>query len=95
LFQTINIHAIGGHVKAGFHEVVVADSTLDAIERAKQHQRSLWRVSSTLFYHVGSDQTLQPLGPFASAETLKQYPPIKAGSQVQRELETIKLKTVA
>lgn len=37
-----------GDCKAGMHEVVVTKSTLDAIQKAKQENRSLWRVSSTV-----------------------------------------------
>jgi isopenicillin N synthase-like dioxygenase len=81
----------GGEVLAGFHEVVVVQDTLAAVERAKKEGRSLWRISSTLFGHIASDQTLQPLGKFSNADTLKKYPPTKAGVQVQQELELIKL----
>lgn len=38
----------GGECLAGMHEVVVNNRTLDAIERARQQNRSLWRVSSTV-----------------------------------------------
>ena len=85
----------GGHVMAGYHEVVVTDDTLRAVERAKAAGRPLWRISSTLFCHVGSDNELKPLGQFATAagseEVAAKYPPILAGLQVHRELESIKL----
>jgi isopenicillin N synthase-like dioxygenase len=81
----------GGHVLAGFHEVVVVSETMAAIEKARAAGKSLWRVSSTLFSHINSDQTLQPLGHFHSADTLEKYPPTKAGHQVQAELDAIKL----
>jgi len=81
----------GGHVLAGFHEVVVADATLTAIAKAKEEKKSLWRVSSTLFSHIASDHTLQPLGKFATEENLKNYPPTKSGKQVQAELDMIDL----
>lgn len=38
----------GGDCLAGMHEVVVTKRTLDAIELARQQNRSLWRVSSTV-----------------------------------------------
>ena len=63
-----------------------------AIERAKAQGRPLWRISSTLFYHIASDQVLKPLESFATERTLDQYPPIFAGEQVQAELQHIKLK---
>jgi hypothetical protein len=70
-----------------------------------------WRVSSTVFAHVASDRTLEPLLPFAEATATtsgggkendgeeeggeeawrRRYAPVKAGAQVQAELEAIKL----
>ncbi|KAI8592548.1 hypothetical protein BDZ88DRAFT_406897 [Geranomyces variabilis] len=81
----------GGAVVAGFHEVVVVEDTLKAIERQQARQRPLWRISSTLFFHMASDTLLQPLGSFATPEALAAYPPILAGKQVQRELGFISL----
>lgn len=85
-------HLTAGYVKAGFHEVVVLPDTLKAIERAREQGRSLWRISSTLFFHVASDQELRPVGKFATPDALKSFPPVKTGVQVQRELEAIKLR---
>ena len=82
----------GGFVMAGYHEVVVLPETLKAVERAKQGNRPLWRISSTLFFHIASDCVLKPLGQFETKETMAKYPPIKTGHQVQRELESINLK---
>mmetsp|Transcript_414 Transcript_414/g.686 ORF Transcript_414/g.686 Transcript_414/m.686 type:complete len:359 (-) Transcript_414:282-1358(-) len=81
----------GGHVLAGFHEVVVSDRTLAAIEKAEKEGRSTWRVSSTLFAHIASDNTLEPLGKFSKAEDASKYPATKAGKQVSEELKAIKL----
>jgi len=81
----------GGYVLAGFHEVVVVQDTLKAVDRVKSIGGSLWRISSTLFGHIASDQTLQPLGKFKTQESLNKYPPTKAGHQVKQELELIKL----
>lgn len=82
----------GGYVIAGFHEVVVTDRTLAAKERAEKAGKSTWRVSSTLFSHVASDQTLKPLGDFAKQSGAEKYPPTKAGIQVSEELKAIKLE---
>jgi isopenicillin N synthase-like dioxygenase len=79
----------GGQVLAGFHEVVVSEQTVAEIEEASQTSRSLWRVSSTLFSHIASDQILQPLGPFVTSETLKKYPPITAGAHLLAELAAV------
>lgn len=37
-----------GECIAGMHEVVVTSKTIDAIKLAKEQNRSLWRVSSTV-----------------------------------------------
>jgi len=81
----------GGHVLAGFHEVVVTTETKAAAVKAKEAGRSLWRISSTMFSHVASDNTLQPIAHFGNPEALRNYPPTKAGKQVQEELNAIKL----
>eukprot|EP01087_Luapelamoeba_hula_P017893 TRINITY_DN5692_c0_g1_i1.p1 TRINITY_DN5692_c0_g1~~TRINITY_DN5692_c0_g1_i1.p1 ORF type:complete len:377 (-),score=64.10 TRINITY_DN5692_c0_g1_i1:46-1128(-) len=81
-----------GYVNAGYHEVVCTDATLEAVARAKNAGQPLWRVSSTLFAHIASDSTLEPQGKFAeTSDAHKLFPPIKAGSQVQAELDLIKL----
>lgn len=81
----------GGVITAGFHEVIVTPDTLAAVEKAKAENRPAWRVSSTLFSHVASDQTLKPLGHFATEDNLKKYPPTLAGEQVSEELSWIQL----
>jgi isopenicillin N synthase-like dioxygenase len=74
----------GGAVQAGMHEVVVLPSTVAAAERQAAKQRPQWRISSTLFAHVASAQTLRPLGKFATEQSLQAFPPITAGEQVTR-----------
>jgi len=81
----------GGAITAGFHEVVVCDDTLKAVERAQATGTRLWRVSSTLFAHVNSDRTLAPLTPFASTEAMNIYHPTLAGKQSEDELKAIAL----
>jgi len=81
----------GGAITAGFHEVVVWEDTLKAIEKAKAEKRSLWRISSTLFSHINSDLELRPLPQFSSPASMTTYPPIIAGQQVHEELNWIKL----
>ncbi|KAH9944167.1 Clavaminate synthase-like protein [Epithele typhae] len=56
-------HLGGGLIKAGFHEVVVNDATLQAIERRKIEfpTRPLIRISSTFFWHLSSDFDLAPM----------------------------------
>lgn len=81
----------GGHVMAGFHEVVVAPSTVEVINARKNSGKSLWRVSSTLFGHIQSDEMLEPLPPFNTPEALIKYAPVYTGDQVSNELQAISL----
>lgn len=100
-------HISGGLIKAGFHEVVVNDATLETIEKRKElyPDRPLIRISSTFFYHLSSDYDLAPIPFLASrardmdAEAVKRgqiidevvYEPMKVGQQVQSELRHIAL----
>lgn len=81
----------GGHVLAGFHEVVVTEATQAVIAKKKAENKSTWRVSSTLFGHIQSDQILEPLEHFSTPDTRAAYPPVYTGDQVQNELKLIKL----
>lgn len=81
----------GGAVLAGFHEVVVNEAAIAAKEAAEKAGRSLWRISSTLFGHIASNQILEPLAHFKTEENSKKYPPITAGEQVMNELKAISL----
>lgn len=73
-------------------QVVCSADTLLALDRARAQGASAWRVSSTVFGHIASDQVLSPLGHFATAEATQEYPAVDAGKFVQQELEAIKLK---
>ncbi|KAH7570665.1 hypothetical protein ACOSP7_018992 [Xanthoceras sorbifolium] len=82
----------GGECQAGMHEVIVTSRTIEAIKLASAQNRSLWRVSSTLFAHIASDAVLKPLGHFAESPLAGKYPPICAGEFVEQELAVINLK---
>ncbi len=82
----------------------MAPETVETIEQRRALGQSLWRVSSTLFSHIASDQELKPLegGPWGEggAENdddndgkKKKFPPVLAGDQVMEELRAIKLGT--
>ena len=73
-------------------QVICTEGTQAAVRTARAEQRSTWRISSTVFGHVQSDQILRPLGHFAQAPAAASYPPIAAGTFVQHELEAINLK---
>lgn len=81
----------GGEIQAGYHEVVVTDATLKSVEQAKATGRPIWRISSTLFFHIASDNIIEPIGPFANEESKKKYPSTYAGDYVSSELEFITL----
>ncbi|OAY40079.1 uncharacterized protein LOC110625273 [Manihot esculenta] len=81
-----------GDCIAGMHEVVVTKRTIDAVKLAAEQNRSLWRVSSTLFAHIASDAVLKPLGHFAESPQASKYPPICTGEFVEQELAVINLK---
>ena len=84
-------YVTGGHVRAGYHEVVVDEAARAAAARVKAEGGSLWRVSTTMFGTVRSDATLAPFPRFASEPAAKEgkYPPLKAGQQVLNELLAI------
>jgi isopenicillin N synthase-like dioxygenase len=61
-------HITGGLIKAGYHEVVVNEKTVETIERRKVENpgRPLVRISSTLFWHLNSDFDLAPVPELAA-----------------------------
>eukprot|EP01130_Rhizamoeba_saxonica_P018693 TRINITY_DN943_c0_g1_i2.p1 TRINITY_DN943_c0_g1~~TRINITY_DN943_c0_g1_i2.p1 ORF type:complete len:246 (-),score=56.93 TRINITY_DN943_c0_g1_i2:27-764(-) len=78
-----------GHIKAGYHQVVINSRTVEQIAESKEANRSLWRISSTMFNHIASDELLTPK--IGSEEEISKYPPILAGDHVARELDKITL----
>lgn len=81
----------GGHVLAGFHEVIAHAKCAAAARDAVANARSTWRVSSTLFAHCSSDASLAPLAHFDTPASKAAFPPILAGAQVEAELKAISL----
>lgn len=73
-------------------QVVCSEDTLAALKNAQAQGSSTWRVSSTVFGHIASDQRLTPLEHFATPTAIQEYPAMDAGKFVQQELEAIKLK---
>lgn len=96
-------HLTGGLIKAGFHEVVVNEATLQTVERRKESHsdRPNIRISSTFFWHLSSDYELVPIpklseraNAFNSSQTTNHhttYERMKVGQQVQNELKHIAL----
>ena len=71
--------------------MVINKATVDKISAREAEGKSLWRVSSTLFGHIQSDQILEPLPPFDTAAAKKAYPSMYTGEQVAAELANINL----
>jgi isopenicillin N synthase-like dioxygenase len=87
-------HLTGGYIQAGYHEVVVTEKTVQQVEQAKLAGKPLWRISSTLFSHVASDNILSVVygTEEEKREKKERYPDISAGDFVRKELEYIQLK---
>ncbi|KAK8849815.1 hypothetical protein IAR55_005151 [Kwoniella newhampshirensis] len=88
----------GGLIKAGYHEVVCTQATLDTIEKRKVEfpDRPLIRISSTFFWHLTPDVLLKPIPSLRKeAETRfgpqEEYGEMLVGHQVRRELGLIAL----
>ena len=87
----------GGYVMAGFHEVVYNEGTEQAVVRAREMDKSRWRVSSTLFGHLRYNVMIEPLEIFRDRmeismdEARQKYPPMTAGEVVVEELKQIML----
>lgn len=92
-----------GYIKAGYHEVVCTQATLDEMERRRRDpatkDRPQVRVSSTYFLHFASDFVLRP-SEFThlakrianSVDVPVKYEDMYVGTLVERELEHIGLK---
>lgn len=85
----------GGHVLAGYHEVIVNNKTVEVINKRKCEGKSLWRVSSTCFGHIQSDQILEPIECFKTNDSISKYPTKFAGDQVREELQAVSLDSTS
>ncbi len=74
-----------------YMQVICTEETIKAREEARQKGKSLWRVSSTVFSQLASDELLRPLGSFATPESLQEYPAMPVGEFVESELRFINL----
>ena len=61
------------------------------MEKAKTEQKSLWRVSSTMFSHIRTDALLEPLGRFENEESRKKYPRMTGEEYTIKEFSYINL----
>lgn len=80
----------GGAVQAGYHEVICTEETVKARDAARAAGRSTWRVSSTVFSQLASDEVLRVLDGFREGDT-ERYPATPVGQFVEEELRFINL----
>lgn len=85
----------GGVIQAGYHEVLITEDTIKSIEKRKDLDRPLWRVSSTLFNHIQPDLNMQPINElkvnYPDSFNEMKYPKILAHDMVMNELSGINL----
>ncbi|KAI5121315.1 hypothetical protein M0805_003782 [Coniferiporia weirii] len=77
----------GGLVKAGFHEVVVNESTLETVTRRQQKypERPLIRISSTFFFHLSSDFDLAPIPSLVARAKALRTSTVSPGNEMEEE----------
>ncbi len=82
-------HLTGGLIKAGYHEVVVNQATLDTIEKRKVSipDRPLIRISSTFFWHLSSDYDLVPIPKLADEAKALRAEQFNLGKDEGRDVE--------
>ncbi|KAL2161769.1 hypothetical protein VTH06DRAFT_7553 [Thermothelomyces fergusii] len=87
-------HLTGGLIKAGYHEVVVNERTLQVIEerRARLPDRPLIRISSTFFWHLSSDYDLVPIPELAERAKLVRAQQFDLGRDEGEEVEYAPMK---
>ena len=88
----------GGVIQAGYHEVVCTEDTVKARDAARAAGRSTWRVSSTVFSQLASDEVLRVLDEFLAGKSdeektmvRERYPTMAVGKFVEDELRCINL----
>lgn len=75
----------GGHVKAGWHEVIFTEEVQKQRDEAIKSGRIPWRISSVLFYQIDGSFIMKPHPKFCDENTAKIYPP-KKGDDYMREI---------
>jgi len=87
-------HITGGLVKAGYHEVVVNEKTLDVIAQRKVDYpaRPLVRISSTFFWHLSSDFDLVPIPQLSEKAKEIRAQQLQIGRDEGKEVEYLPMK---
>lgn len=76
----------GGHIKAGWHEVVFTEEVKKQRDQAIKKGKLPWRVSSVLFYQIEGSFIMKPHPKFINDTTSKVYPPKKADDYIREIL---------
>ncbi len=92
-------HITGGYVLNGYHEVIYTEDTQRVVDQVKEDNanggnRSLWRVSSTLFAHLRHNVNLSPLPEMKALVAdidLRKYKQMTADEKLHEELRAINL----
>jgi isopenicillin N synthase-like dioxygenase len=78
----------GGHIKAGFHEIVYTSELEKARRDAEAKGRPQWRISSTMFGQAEDSVVLEPHPKFLK-EAAGRYPRISAAEYLKKELYSL------
>lgn len=68
----------GGHIKAGFHEVIHNDLVEKKKQEVVKSGKWPWRVASVIFCQVEGNLSIKPLPPFRNQESNSLYPDVTA-----------------
>ncbi len=87
-------HITGGLIKAGYHEVVVNQQTMDVIDIRKVQfpNRPLIRISSTFFWHISSDYDLIPIPALVEQARKVRLEQFNLGNDEGEEVEYLPMK---
>ena len=84
-------HTTGGVVLAGMHEVVVGEGLEDLRKQAHAGGHDLWRVTTTVFFHAASENSVGPRAHFRTSEALAIYPDMTGGEHLDAGIRKIGL----
>jgi isopenicillin N synthase-like dioxygenase len=66
-------HLTAGEVKRGYHEVVIGEDKQDILRALIEAGEQPWRVTTTSFYNIASEEMIEPKGSFAKLESAEPY----------------------
>lgn len=66
--------------------MIVDDRAINALNVAKNQDRSLWGLSSTLYVQIAPDVVLEPLKCFIGSSICVHYPFIRVADYVQQQV---------